>query len=596
MAGVPKSRLGRSAALVLMVAGVLAPSPASAAGPYEWTGTAGDDHVVVGTDGINTNADEDNTIEVPLTGVTDVTLRGLDGNDSLSGAGGAGTGGEATLPLVIQGGAGSDDLAGGAAADDIQGGPGFDSMSYGVRTAGVEVILDNTANDGAKSGEGDYVHGDDIEQVVGGSGRDHLAGASTNPVANTFFGMGGKDLLEGGGRDDTLYGGAKADELHGGNDDDMMEGGLGNDVEWGEAGNENFRQNPITEYRSPDTPRTIQDGDCINSTLTVLHPSTTPSGEARDVNVRVDIEHASEGDLKMQIIGPRENPGWPDHINLLSQYVEHPASGYTGTYFDSEAFHRIVKTDTPSNPRLSPRPLDGRFHPQTSFDSAYRGINADGDWTLRVCDDLVNGEEGVMNWWTVEISHLTFKRDGSDVLHAGCSGGCPVSAPDGNHDMIDYTGRLMGANLSLGHSHDGTGFGFSPFCDGQAKECDDIDESFEDVYAGVGNDNIWGNDSKNDLRGHRGNDFAWAFGECDRFRGGLGNDYFDAGAGNDPCTGQQIVMENGDDTVLGGEGNDVLDAGPDDDYVDGGPGTDTAKGGSGQDECYAETKIDCEQP
>jgi Ca2+-binding RTX toxin-like protein len=593
---VPVSRLGRAAALVLIFIGVLAPSPASASSHvFQWSGTDANEHVVVGTDGINLDADQNNGIDVSLDGVTQVVLNGMGGNDILSGAGGHGTGGEATVQLVIDGGTGSDELAGGAAADDISGGSGFDSMSYEIRTAGVEVILDDVQNDGAKSGEGDLVWYD-VEQVIGGSGPDHLAGTGTYRIANTLFGMGGKDLLEGAARDDTLYGGAKADTLHGGNDDDMMEGGLGNDVEWGEGGNENFRQNPITVYESPDTPKTIQDGDCINSTLTVMHPPTTPSGEARDVNVRVDIEHASEGDLKMQIIGPRENPGWPDHVNLLSQYVEDTSSEYTGTYFDSEAFHRIVKTDDPSNPRQSPRPLDGRFHPQTSFDSAYRGINADGDWTLRVCDDLVNGEEGILNWWTLEISHLTGKKDGNDELHAGCSGGCSVSAPDGNHDMVDYTGRLKGLNLSFGHSHDGSGFGFSPLCDGQAKECDDIDNSFEDVYAGVASDNIWGNDWRNDLRGHRGNDFAWAFGECDRFRGGLGNDYFDAGDDNDPCQGQQIVMENGDDTVLGGDGNDVLDAGPDDDYVDGGPGIDTAKGGSGQDECYAETRIDCELP
>jgi len=128
----------------------------------------------------------------------------------------------------------------------------------------------------------------------------------------------------------------------------------------------------------------------------------------------------------------------------------------------------------------------------------------------------------------------------------------------------------------------------APFCDGQGgKECDDLDDDFEDVYAGLGGDRLWGNDSNNDLRTHRGNDWAWAFDGCDRFRAGADNDYFDAGAGDDPCPGQSIVMETGNDTVLGGPGDDVLDAGPN---------TDVADGGDGFDKCLgAETRISCEQ-
>jgi RTX calcium-binding nonapeptide repeat (4 copies) len=120
----------------------------------------------------------------------DDAINGLAGDDQLAGR------------------AGNDDLDGGPGADDLAGGAGNDAASYADAVAGVQVTLDDRANDGV-AGEGDNVHSD-VEDVYGGPHDDTLAGSRRD---NTLDGGDGNDQLTGGGGTDGLYGGAGDDVI-----------------------------------------------------------------------------------------------------------------------------------------------------------------------------------------------------------------------------------------------------------------------------------------------------------------------------------------------------------------------------------------------
>ena len=169
-------------------------------------------------------------------------MNGGDGNDTISAAGGAGTGNPFLTSLTLAGGNGNEKLTGGKAADVVDGGAGNDTFkevklsdgadtliggagtdtaNYGARTAGVSVVLDGLANDGA-GGEGDNV-ATDVKKLTGGKGGDTLDGG-TVVANNTIKGGKGNDTLFGRDGNDTL------DTIDGISGNDTADGGNGNDT------------------------------------------------------------------------------------------------------------------------------------------------------------------------------------------------------------------------------------------------------------------------------------------------------------------------------------------------------------------------------
>ena len=112
-------------------------------------------------------------------------------------------------------------------ADVYFGGAGTDLMDYISRDVGVNVSLDDVANDGA-SGEGDNAHSD-LENIRGTRERDVLIGDS------------GRNLLQGFGGDDTLRGGSPPTKsgifaTPAISVDDTLDGGTGRDLLRGDGG------------------------------------------------------------------------------------------------------------------------------------------------------------------------------------------------------------------------------------------------------------------------------------------------------------------------------------------------------------------------
>lgn len=196
------------------------------------------------------------------TAVTNTTFEGGDGADKLTG----GPLGDSFVPGagadIVRGGSLPADpavepfksyLRSGGRAEDFQREYASDSVSYFDHAAGVNVSLDNAANDGS-AGEGDDI-GADIESVSGTSQNDVLTAGGASAQ---LFGAQGDDTLTGGAGNDDLVGGNGFNGSGGGSD--TLSGGAGDDNLY--DGDEAAFRDPVAgEVRLPSGPDSLNGGD-----------------------------------------------------------------------------------------------------------------------------------------------------------------------------------------------------------------------------------------------------------------------------------------------------------------------------------------------
>jgi Ca2+-binding RTX toxin-like protein len=206
-------------------------------------GTPQDDHMRIGSDGLDGRADLDVTREsvpdsdVDLESVEAADLNGGGGNDVLDAGSHYETGGLAFgKTMYIEGAAGDDSLTGGSGTAELRGGAGNDLITAG---SGIATVWPGAGDDTAVGGFSSDatlsyadapagVHIDlssSASQDTGGSGSDYASGFKRlvgSPFDDVLGGTGGAELISGGGGDDTLAG-------HGGND--VLDGGAGTNID-----------------------------------------------------------------------------------------------------------------------------------------------------------------------------------------------------------------------------------------------------------------------------------------------------------------------------------------------------------------------------
>ncbi|MEA2434827.1 MAG: hypothetical protein QOG54_2284 [Actinomycetota bacterium] len=184
---------------------------------FEVRGSTAADNYDFGVDGINLNGDADSDVSWNLTPefgspILDLHVYGLNGDDVISGRGGAGTGSALDLPLNAFGGSGNDSLTGSDSYDILEGGPGADAIDggdvgaeagtniaqYKESTAGVNVNLTTGIGSGGDA-LGDTLT--NIDTLFGSSFADTLVG---NTNGNAFQGFGGADQISGFDGDDLI--------------------------------------------------------------------------------------------------------------------------------------------------------------------------------------------------------------------------------------------------------------------------------------------------------------------------------------------------------------------------------------------------------
>jgi Ca2+-binding RTX toxin-like protein len=156
-------------------------------------GTAGDDSIAVGQNGVGLNADGD--VDVTFQQLpAGMEVQGLAGADTLAGRGGQGAGGVFAGQLELVGGDGADTLRGGLGADELDGGSGNDLVEG---REGADALVGGDGNDTLAGNDGN-------DELTGGAGADSFAGSDGDDV---FFATDGE-------ADTQLNGGPGIDTAH----------------------------------------------------------------------------------------------------------------------------------------------------------------------------------------------------------------------------------------------------------------------------------------------------------------------------------------------------------------------------------------------
>jgi len=149
-----------------------------------------------------------------------------------------------------------------------------------------------------------------------------------------------------------------------------------------------------TVYTSTDTPVNLP-----NQTASITSDLLVNNNNAiTDVNVSVDMAHDWIGDLTMTLTHQDTNT----NVVLLDQPGV-PASQY-GCREDDILI--TLDDDATANAEttcvVNPPALGGDFLPTVAL-SAFNQESANGTWTLKIDDDYVAADAGVLNSWSVEI-------------------------------------------------------------------------------------------------------------------------------------------------------------------------------------------------
>jgi Ca2+-binding RTX toxin-like protein len=513
--------------------------------------------------------DQDDSV-VLLTGTVDATMNGGSGGDSLAsdagddtlslggslnaqsaegitaGAGNDTLNGSTTNSTsdFLGGGSGDDELLGGpgfdsmfgdSGADNIVGGGGFDNMSFSG-TAGVDVTLDNVANDG-EPGEGDNVH-DDIETIFGTGFGDTMVGSSGD---EGFFSFGGQDTLEGGSGDDGLDGGNGADTLEGQGGNDNLQGGADPDDLSGGPGLVDE-----ASYQDHSAQVTITINNIAND---------GQGGGAEGDNVRTDIENLRGGSnddtltgstVDNQILGQEGNDtimGIGGEDNLFGDFqfqsgtigddTVNGGNGDDSLFGGSGADHIIGGNDVD-------------FTDYTNFsgfnDLTITANNIANDGAAGEGDNVDTSVEGIIgasgNDNITGASGPNILRGGAGMDTLNGAGGNDIltgdrccsfvadvfNGGDGN-DTASYRDHFNPVTVDIdGVADDGAG---------GAIEGDNVQTNVENVIGGGSSDEITGNNANNMLFGSGGADNLIGGGGGDALAGGFGFDTLEGQAGKD---------------------------------------------------------------
>ncbi len=507
------------------------------------------------------------------------TLIGLDGDDEL------------------RGGGGNDRLEGGGGTDWLDGGGGTDTADYtyssGNWTIGLAADLDDHGGVGiwgtATAGGGVETLLD-IENVVMGSGDDHVTGSSRdndltgNGGDDTLTGLDGDDRLEGGDGDDTLDGGSGRDWLFGLAGNDALTGGIGSDYLYGGTGNDTIWGNDgydlIYGQGGNDTIEGGDDGDTIDG------------GDGNDViSGGLGFDDLDGGAGSDMLDFTYSNGDW-----TISLTFETASAG--GDVESVRNFENVVMGGGDDTVRGT---STANYMYGGGGNNSLAGL-AGNDWLEgQGGDDLLNGGSG------------------NDFLFGG-SGNDTASYHD------EFSGVLVDLGLAVVQNTVGSG--------------NDLLQSIENLIGSTHDDWLIGNGVDNQLHGGLGADQMFGGEGADILLGENGNDNLFGGDGNDLLSGGSgidwasylfqssgvwinlttensqntsgagwdtlISIENvagsnhadlligngaanrlegwgGNDVITAGNGTDVLFGHDGNDSLNGGLGNDVLEGGSGVD-------------
>lgn len=389
----------------------------------------------------DTYADISATAASPLT----VVLSGGPGADTLSGAGGFGTGSAYTGDLWLYGAAGNDTLTGGSGNDKLAGGDDNDVITGG---AGDDTCWGEAGNDTFRGEAGasgsDFYFGGEGTDLMDYSGRSLALTIAMDATWTGSFQSGSATGTPSGASGEGDLVGADIENLYGGAGNDTITGNaLANHLE-GRGGSDTF-------FETSDTSTDVFIGAGGGGT-------DTGTADAVDYSVR-----GATHPLTLKISGIAES-GEAGENDTIATDVENLVGG------------RGADTlwGTASANRLNGGPGNDVLHGQSGNDVL---IGGDGDDTLY--GDL--GDD------TFVATNAT-STDGDDVIFCG-----------GGEDTLDYSARTVDVMIDLAQGGSSTGMaGEADTISAELSEADDC----EDAVGGSGTNAIIGNSLDNILDGN----------------------------------------------------------------------------------------------
>jgi Ca2+-binding RTX toxin-like protein len=566
--------------------------------------------------------------------ITAITIDGQEGDDVIS------ISSAVTLPATIKGGNGNDTLTAGGGATTILGGAGddtyyfanatttqadtvvelagegTDSLNFASMTDAVTVDLTSDsalavmANRTIQSGG--VGQAGNFENVASGSGNDTLIG---NSLGNILTGNGGNDTLIGGDGNNSLDGGAGDDSLSAGSGNDNLSGGVGNDT-----------------Y--------VFDTDTALGTDTVSEIAYW-SDSGVDTLSFAD----STGDVAVNLSSVSQTVN--ANLTLVMDY-------YTALYSIENVYGGSGNDTLTGNSRTKVLVGNGGNDTITAVTSGVTIYGNDGDDILigyNWGSNVLDGGAGNDNVVGGAGNDLLRGGSGNDLLTGGVGDDTLIGEADddtldggeGNDTYTFNTDSALGADsitdsagvdrLTFAASSNDVTVNLS-VTSSQAVNANLTltlvsATSLDRLDGGAGNDVLTGNSLDNLLTGGAGNDLLAGGNGNDRLSGDAGNDSLDGGAGDDTylfntdtalgadtvtdsagvdllsfadstndivanlgVTTAQTVNSNLTLTLVsatslenieGGSGNDILTGSALDNSLAGGYGSDTLTGGTGND-------------
>jgi Ca2+-binding RTX toxin-like protein len=511
-------------------------------------------------------------------------LFGEDGNDTLSGGSGDDT---------LQGADGDDNLNGGSDNDSLLGGQGNDTLQGGVQ----HDTLEGGAGDDALFGDGgfDLLFGEDGRDTLDGGRQDDTLNGG--PDADSLFGDSGLDSLIGGDGDDTL---------HGGNDDDALLGGAGNDSLVGDSGNDQlFGQSGDDTLAGGKNNDTLEGGDGNDSLLgndgddSVLGQggNDTLSGGGDDDTLLggngADLADGDGGndhlygqngqDTLQGGSGDDTLEGGDDDDSLLGEDGADSLLGDAGRDTLSGGRHNDTLSGGDDNDLLFGDLGDDVVLGDDGADTLSGG-NDDDTLNGGTGDDSVSGDGGA-DQLQGDAGADTLDGGANDDLLMGGDDGDLLLGNDGDdvlqgNDGEDTLSGGNGADTLLGGADNDV---LNGDAGADHLEGDDVEFTTSREIVGTtrkdkpryGNVTVATalNEGDDTLSGGDGNDTLLGWNGADVLSGEAGADSLEGGRGDDSLDGG-----NADDTLAGGDGNDTLLGGDADDLLNGGDGNDLLEG------------------
>ncbi len=157
-------------------------------------------------------------------------------------------------------------------------------------------------------------------------------------------------------------------------------------------------------------------------------------------NVCVDITHTWDADVDLSLLAPDGT------VVALAANVGGDGDNFTGTCFNMMGADGLIEDGI--------APFTGSFIPQGNLDDVNNGQNADGVWSLVVCDDA-GGDTGTINSWSLEF--VVPPSDDVGVVRIVGGSSCDLTAMEMITVEVENFGLNAQSNFPISYMVNGGG-------------------------------------------------------------------------------------------------------------------------------------------